>query len=171
MNILLFSLLCLTCSIAVTANVTQNWQPSDRSRFFLETQGDSNMKTTTNFTSSTSSSNQQSRGNSYNYQQTTIGLNSSNLKFPYILKVSAVKARLIGTIKLNGKIIRNIDSNSEEINLSPYLSKGNNVVEIVGNYSPSSSSIKVEFSGYGAAIDQQTSGSGTLKHRMNISVY
>ncbi|HEY9640616.1 MAG TPA: hypothetical protein V6C57_09030 [Coleofasciculaceae cyanobacterium] len=107
---------------------------------------------------------------SFSQQQTTLNLNAANLKQPYILSVSTAGAQLNGQIVLDGKVIQVLSSDRAQINLSPYLTVGQHTVEISADYAPASSSIRVEFSGVGTSISQQTSGSGRLRHILLIQV-
>jgi hypothetical protein len=104
-------------------------------------------------------------------QQTTVSLNAANLKFPYILKVGGTGLHLRGKILLNGSTIEQLNNSSKQLDIAPLLTTGKNIIEILGNYSPSSSSIQVEFSGYGTSISQQSSGNGTIEHVLIVNVY
>jgi hypothetical protein len=111
-----------------------------------------------------------SQSGNLSQQQTTLNLNSANLKHPYILSVSTSGAQLSGQIVLDGEVIQVLRGDREPINLSPYLTVGQHTVEISADYSPSSSTIQVEFSGMGTSISQQSSGSGRLRHTLMIHV-
>ena len=114
----------------------------------------------------------------YQYHQSNVNLNSVNLRLPYILSINAYGTQLTGQVTVDGEVIKRLESSSgrpwrafsERINLSPYLSMGTNQVEILANYSPGSSPIRVEFVGPDTKIAQQTSGSGILRHTMTIIV-
>ncbi|HBE19984.1 MAG TPA: hypothetical protein DEG17_02465 [Cyanobacteria bacterium UBA11149] len=105
-------------------------------------------------------------------QQSTISLNLSDLKQPQILQITTPRSttELSGQIKIDGKAIQTLSNKGTEINLSPYLTRGRHIVEISGNYSPSSSSVKVEFTGTNTQNTQQTEGSGEINQILIINV-
>jgi hypothetical protein len=105
-----------------------------------------------------------------NRQRTTLNLNSADLSSPYILSISTTGSQLNGEITMDGKVIKQLKNNQTSINLSPYLSKGQQTIEISGNYSPQSASVELEFSGPGRNATQQTSGSGMLNYTLMITV-
>jgi hypothetical protein len=112
--------------------------------------------------------------NTKQLQQISINLSVNNLQQANILKITKVNnlasGYLKGEIKLGGRTIKTITGNSTEINLSPFLKKGNNILEILGSCSPSNSSIKVEFIGHNTAISQQNSGTGKINYQLIIDV-
>jgi hypothetical protein len=103
-------------------------------------------------------------------QQTTLNLHSANLKHPYVLSVSTSGTQIRGQIVLDGKVLQLLRGDRQQINLSPYLTVGEHTVEISAIYAPASSAIRVEFSGVGTSMGQQTSGSGRLSHILVIQV-
>ncbi|MBW4538452.1 MAG: hypothetical protein KME43_04815 [Myxacorys chilensis ATA2-1-KO14] len=118
----------------------------------------------------TSTSTQQSTDSSQN-QTTTINLDSTELKTPCILEVSATaNTELSGTITVNGKIIRQFRKQGATLNLSPYLSRGKQTIKILGRYAPAQSSVQVQFTGLGTQISQQTGGNGVLTQTLVINV-
>lgn len=112
--------------------------------------------------------------NAEQIQQVSINLNLNDLQQANTLKVIKVNnlasGYLTGEIKLGGKTIKTIVSNTTELNLSPFLKKGDNVLEIWGNYSPIKSSIQVEFTGPNTAVSQQNAGTGKITHQLIINV-
>ena len=100
----------------------------------------------------------------------TISIDRANLRQPQMLKVDASNAQLNGHITINENRIIKLTNKQESINLSPYLFRGKNIIEISGSYSPQNSRITIEFSGTGNQITQQTSGSGILKHTLIVEV-
>ncbi|MBE9170085.1 hypothetical protein IQ238_22035 [Pleurocapsales cyanobacterium LEGE 06147] len=107
-------------------------------------------------------------------QQTTIStisIDRANLRQPQILNIDASAARLNGYIIINKNRTIELNSEQESINMSPYLFRGENIIEISGTYSPQNSRITIEFSGSGNQITQENSGSGILKHTLIINVY
>ncbi|MDJ0703341.1 MAG: hypothetical protein QNJ46_08680 [Leptolyngbyaceae cyanobacterium MO_188.B28] len=98
-------------------------------------------------------------------QQTKIDLERSDLKQPHRLEISADPGvRLRGRVTVNGVLVQELRSNRVAINLSPYLRRGRQTVEISGRYQPASAAVQIEFSGPNSTITQQTSGSGLLNH-------
>jgi hypothetical protein len=80
------------------------------------------------------------------------------------------EGNLTGEIKINGQKIQDLKGNETNINLSPQLKKGINRVEVIGQYNPVSSSVKIEFSGSSTSISQVTSGGDALNYNLVISV-
>jgi hypothetical protein len=78
---------------------------------------------------------------------------------------------LIGEIRVDGKVVKQIRNNQADINLSPYLSVGEHKVEISARYTPTDANIKVDFKAPGTSNTQETSGDGSLNYRMDISVH
>jgi hypothetical protein len=103
-------------------------------------------------------------------QTTAITLESSNLKYPCLLKIDTQGSKINGQIIINSDVIISLDNTTEAINLSPYLSTGSNIIEISGDYSPSTAAIAVELSAVGNSVRQQSSGSGNLRHTLIINV-
>lgn len=104
-------------------------------------------------------------------QQSAISLSAANIKQPHFLKITANGSQLTGEVKVDKKLLKKIKSNNPEaINLSPYLSVGKHIVEISGNYVPSSALISIEVSGPGVSMVQQSSGNGSLDHTLVINV-
>jgi hypothetical protein len=112
--------------------------------------------------------------NSQQLQETSINLNVNDLQTANILRIVKVdnlnNGNLKGEVKLGGEKIKEINSNSTEINLSSLLKQGTNILEISGSYTPINSSIKVEFSGSDTLISQETGGSGKLNQRLIIKI-
>ena len=78
---------------------------------------------------------------------------------------------MTGEISVNGKVVKQI-SNEKNVNidLSRYLSVGEQKVEISARYNPPSSSVSVELNGPGTNVTQQNSGNGALNYSMDVSV-
>lgn len=103
-------------------------------------------------------------------QQTTgVSINSDALKSPHILSIKSTDAQLTAEVSVDGVVIKKLQG-SQSFNLSPYLSDGVNKIEITGSYKPASDSVTVEFSGANTQVTQQTSGNGTLKQSLVITV-
>ncbi len=104
------------------------------------------------------------------YQQAAVNINNKNLVNPYILSVKASGSQLTGQVQVNGKVIKQLNIKNNQFNLSPYLSIGKNIIEILASYSPSRSLIEVALLGLDTKIVQQTSGTGMLKHTLIVIV-
>lgn len=100
----------------------------------------------------------------------TISIDRANLSQPQMLKLDASNARLNGHITINKNRTIKLAEKQKSINISPYLFRGENIVEISGTYYPQNSLITIEFSGSGNQVIQQSSGSGILKHTLIINV-
>ena len=109
---------------------------------------------------------------SLQHQQTAITINGANLKAPHFLSITtAGSTQLVGEIAVNGVVVKNINNNQASVNLSPLLSTGINSVEISGNYKPARDSVRIQFSGPGTKVTQQTSGNGILRETLIIAVH
>jgi hypothetical protein len=114
----------------------------------------------------------QQSSNSSQTQTTVIDIDSPALRTPHVLKVSApVNTKLSGRILINGKVIQQFGNQGISLNLSPYLSRGKQTIEISGRYTPAQSSMQVNFSGAGTQVSQQTGGNGVLKQTWVINVH
>lgn len=104
-------------------------------------------------------------------QQTTgVSINSDALKSPHILSIkSKENVQLTAEVAVDGVVIKKWQG-SQSFNLSPYLSLGVNKVEISGNYKPASSSVSIEFLGANTQVSQETSGNGTLRQTLIVTV-
>lgn len=110
--------------------------------------------------------------NSSQVQETSITLDSENLREPYFLKITASPSLsyLSGSVSCNGKIIHLLGNQMTKINLSPYLKQGRNKVVIVGRYSPSNTVVDIELVSANSQVTQSTSGSGLLNQSILIEV-
>lgn len=162
-NLILYAL-CVGFIISLTAGLTNNLSISQVSSSSSSSSNDTS--TTKTFTSVTSE-----QSNSSSIQRSSLSLSAANLKQPQILKINAQNARLQGKISVNGKVVQRLNDNTSELNLSPYLSIGQQKVEISAQYSPSTAAVSVEVQGSGNNISQQTSGSGTLNYTLDLNVY
>lgn len=108
--------------------------------------------------------------NSSGYQRGKVSLSAVNLSQPHMLKIETSAAQLNGKIIVNGKVVKNLNNKTTEIDLSPYLSVGEHKVEISANYAPAISSIKVELNAPNSNVTQQTSGNGILNYQLDVSV-
>jgi hypothetical protein len=84
--------------------------------------------------------------------------------------VKASCTQLTGQVNINGRVIKQLNNNNNQFNLSPYLSFGKNIIEILASYSPSLSLIEVAFLGIDSKIVQHTRGSGVLKYTLTVVV-
>jgi hypothetical protein len=166
MRKLIFYALCVGFIISLTAGLTDNFsytqQNSSVNQSRSNSNGNNDVKTFTSFR------NQQS-GNS-SFQRSTLSLQSANLNQPHILKINSTGTQLQGQIKINGKVVKELDNNQSEINLSPYLSTGQQKVEISANYTPLSAAVNVEVNGSGTNISQQTGGNGSLNYKLDLTI-
>ena len=103
-------------------------------------------------------------------QQATVNVDSKNLGLPYILSVKISGTQLPSQVKVNGKLIKQLNSNNNQFNLSPYLLIGKNTIEILAPYSPSLTFMGVELLGPDTRVVQQTSGTGVLRHTLVVIV-
>lgn len=108
--------------------------------------------------------------NSSGYQRGRVRLNSVTLSQPHILKLETSAIRLTGKIIVNGKVVKNLNNQTTNIDLSPYLSAGEHKVEISANYTPKNSAIKVELNTPNSNMVQQTNGNGVLNYQLEVSV-
>jgi hypothetical protein len=162
------SLIFLTTRIAVTKEIdiqTNNSRLSiDRNgHIIIETPNIPTMPTTV-------VPNRSSQTRNTSYQQTSITVNSSNLKQPHLLKIDSLAKQISGEITLDGRTIRKLTGNKTQIDLASYLTKGEHRLEISLNYLPVASSVSISFSAPGTNMMQQTSGNGNLKHNLLITV-
>jgi len=126
----------------------------------------------TNFSQGSSSIQQTStQTNSRQTNETIISLEAAKLGQPYVLRVSAPKGtQLTGQISLGNNVIERFAGNQAVLNLSPILLRGRQTLQIVGTYEPAQSAVKVEFSGPGTELSQETGGSGKLDQILVINV-
>jgi len=125
---------------------------------------------------STSTSNYASNStiiNSQSSQQQTTGisLNATALRSPHILTVqAAADTRITGKVMVDGVEVRKLQAGQTTFNLVPYLTKGDNKVEIVGEYRPVASSVAIKFSGPQTQVSQQVGGNGKLRQTLIITI-
>ena len=104
-------------------------------------------------------------------QETSVNVDFNNLNQPHILRISSENnVYLTGSIQLNGKNIADLAGNSQEINLSSYLQRGVNTIDVLAQYDPTYATIKVEFFAPGTTVSQQASGKGELKQKITVRV-
>jgi hypothetical protein len=122
---------------------------------------------TSNYTSNSTINSSQS-----SQQQTTgINLNATALRSPHVLTIqAAANTRLTGKVMVDGVEVRKLQAGQTTFNLVPYLTKGNNKVEIVGEYRPVASNVSIKFSGPQTQVSQQVGGNGKLKQTLIITV-
>lgn len=118
-----------------------------------------------------SQSSSRSSTQSSQQQTTAINLNATALRSPHVLSVTtAANNRLTGKVMVDGVEVKKLQANQTTFNLVPYLTKGDNKVEIVGEYRPVSSKVAIKFSGPGTQISQQVGGSGKLRQTLIITI-
>ncbi len=160
-------LLLLSCCLALVASIStvaaQNFI-SHHKVSLISTNSSSDMH---NYFSTFS---QQSNFSS-TYQQNFLTFRATHLSQPHILTVKTSGNQLQGEITLDGKIVKLLNNNQVEINLSPLLSVGEHQVKISGRYAPVSSSASITLNGPGTNVVQQTSGNGILHYVINMSIH
>ncbi|OKH44240.1 hypothetical protein NIES2101_28720 [Calothrix sp. HK-06] len=159
-NLILYAL-CVGSIISLTAALTNNLSYSQ-----INFEASSDSGATQTFTSTNAST----QSNSASVQRNSLSLSAANLKQPQILKINAPSARLQGEISINGKVVQRLNDSSSKLDLSPYLSVGQQKIEISAQYSPSTAAVSVEIQGSGNNISQQTSGSGTLNYTLDLDI-
>jgi hypothetical protein len=108
---------------------------------------------------------------SYQRQTNTISLERANLDEPHLLSVSVpAGATLQGYIEIDDHTRVPLSSNSEFLDVSPYLSESITRVTIVGSYSPPSASVAIGFNGPNTVVQQQTGGTGRINYQLNLLV-
>jgi hypothetical protein len=158
--------LLFTCS----KNSLQSGANTNQSKIPTTDNNTNTMKDFRHFTYSSAFTNSRNQ-NSFQQQITAISLSIDALKTPHFLSIKATDStQLIGQIAVEGVAIKRFHNSQISFKLSPYLSKGNNTIEISGNYQPLSSSVLVEFSGSGTRVTQQISGNGILRQTLIFNV-
>jgi hypothetical protein len=163
------TLLLYTCGVILTlsiaAIVTNNLSTN------LETPAviDSVDNSTPSFNSF---ANQKTRSlfDSSSLQKTAISVKKENLGQPHILKINSSGSKFKGEIVMNNLVIQEIDSNKLEINLSPYLSRGEQILQVRGKYEPPASTVDLELSSPENNTIQQSSGTGKLDYQLTFNV-
>ncbi|URD49933.1 hypothetical protein [Chroococcidiopsis sp. CCNUC1] len=123
------------------------------------------------YSHSVASTYSQSSTQSSQQQTTGISLNATALRSPHILSVAiAGNTRLTGKVMVDGVEVKKLQASQTSFNLVPYLTKGDNKVEIVGEYRPVSSNVAIKLSGPGTQISQQVSGNGKLRQTLIITI-
>jgi cytoskeletal protein RodZ len=112
----------------------------------------------------------QQNDQSSQYQRSTLNLNAASLSQPHLLSINSSATKLRGQILVDGKVVKKLNKNSSEINLSPYLSMGQHNVEITARYSPPTSGVNVQINGPGTNVAQQNSGDGALNYKIDVNV-
>lgn len=109
---------------------------------------------------------------SYSVQESSVSLGASELKAPYVLRIRprGGATYLQGTVKLNGRTLKSFNKNVTEINLSPYLRKGYQKVQIIGSYRPSHASVEIAFEGPSTEMTQETGGNGIVNQMIVVEV-
>jgi hypothetical protein len=102
--------------------------------------------------------------------RSNVTINTVDRKQPHVLKINSSNAKLQGEIKINGKVVKRLNRNQSEINLTPYLSRGRQKIEISGRYIPATASVSIEMKSEGSNVSQQTSGSGILNYILDLDV-
>jgi hypothetical protein len=104
-----------------------------------------------------------------------VSLARADLGQPYILRIAAslndYPAKLTqATIKLNGKVVKTVTNTALELNLSPLLKNGRNVVEISASSLAAEATITTRLIGANANIHNQSAGYGSSKQQLIVNV-
>jgi hypothetical protein len=167
MNFYLAGLIAIVTTINVSSAIAGELAIKQNNSLFKVTQQDVMGRFDEfwrNRTTSTSTS------TSIQQQSTRITVDSRNLSRSHYLKVITSGQNLTGTITVNKRQRSKLTPPETALDLAPYLTKGTNVIEIYGDYSPNNASITLQFFGAGNSVSQQSSGSGTLNHQLIIDV-
>jgi hypothetical protein len=167
MRNLIFYALCVGFFISLTAGLTDNFSYTQQNSS-VNSHSSSNSNNGGDVKTFTSFRNQQSDNSSF--QRSTLNLQSANLNQPHILKINSTGTQLQGQITINGKVVKQLNNNQSEINLSPYLSTGQQKIEISANYTPPSAAVNVEVNGSGSNISQQSGGNGSLNYKLDLTI-
>ncbi len=166
MRNLIFYALCVGFLISLSVGLTDNFSYNQHSSVNFQSSNSNKNEDVKTFTSF---SNQQSNSSS-NFQRSTLNFPAANLNQPHVLKINSTGTQLQGEIIINGKVVKQLNNNQSEINLSPYLSTGQQKVEISANYTPPSAAVNVEVNGSGNNISQQTGGNGSLNYKLDLMI-
>ncbi|WP_241392730.1 hypothetical protein [Rippkaea orientalis] len=109
---------------------------------------------------------------SYQEQSTSVNLSLSDLESPCILSISSSKSetQLTIEISLNDQLIKSFTGHDNRMDLSPYLTAGQQRILISGNYSPSNASIKIKLQGKNTYINQEIAGTGQLRQQLIFNI-
>ena len=180
------NLLFFACGVAMLVTLTtafahQNFINSSQSSS-VNSNSNSDMSTFSSTTQTSSSDSSDSSGTQQSFttsqntsdssgtQHNSFNLNAANLSQPHMLSIKTSGNQLTGEITVNGKLVKRLNKNSENINISPFLSVGEQTVKISARYAPASSSVNVGLSGPGTNVLQQNSGNGILNYTMDVTV-
>ena len=105
-------------------------------------------------------------------QTATISLDFHDLRQPHWLNITSLSpgTKLKGRIELNGKLIQQLNSHSPKLNISSYLSKGENILKISGEYAPANTSVEVQLNGPHTQVSQRTGGDGHFQQTLIVEV-
>jgi hypothetical protein len=125
--------------------------------------------------SSSSSVNMSNDGDGAQINRAMISLEKADLIQPHILRIGAsINDRPIklskAVIKLNGNVVKTVTDSSVDLNLSPLLKNGRNVVEISASSTTTDATITTRLKGPNANVNSQSAGYGTSKQQLIINV-
>ena len=86
------------------------------------------------------------------------------------INASQPGTQLTAGVFLNGQLIKSLTNDDNVLDLSPYLTLGEQVVSISGNYSPADTSIEIAYKGKTTRISQKTTGTGKLQQQLIFHV-
>ncbi len=109
---------------------------------------------------------------SYQLQESAISLDLDELHKPVILKIESHRAsgKITGDIRVNGRLIQSLSRSQAGIDLSKYIHRGKNTIEIIGVYYPRDSDIEISVESDLSKMVQETSGNGKLNQRIVLNV-
>jgi hypothetical protein len=99
-----------------------------------------------------------------------IELDRNRLQQPLTLAVSVQGSQVTGKIQINGKTIKTIQSQQIFLNISPYLRPGTNTIAVSGSSQTPRGAFRLELSGHGHHLSQQTSGNSQFMQNLTITV-
>lgn len=120
--------------------------------------------------SSQSSSTTSSSSNSTQRSVNTVYLSSHKLSEPHLLKLATTGNDLSGNMVLDGKTIKEINSEDFELDLAPYLSPGTHKLIITVKSMSPDNSVSLQLNAPGNSFNHNTSGNGTMEHVLNLNV-
>jgi hypothetical protein len=103
-------------------------------------------------------------------QVNTITIDSADRSEPHILTLETT-AVLRGQVLIDGEVVATLESGSTSLDIAPYLRDREAIsLEVMGTYTPGTAMLRMQFSGPGISISQQSSGIGRLQYQLNLMV-
>lgn len=109
---------------------------------------------------------------SYQLQRSAMSLGFDELHKPVILKIGSHRnsGKITGNIKINGRLIQSLSRSQTRVDLSKYIHRGKNTIEIIGVYYPGNSDIEISVESDLSKMVQETSGNGKLNQMIVLNV-